>query len=138
MSYVSTSSDYIVVTTAGQNCSVSIPSEVTGQLSVGQQFEIILPNGETVVIRKTECPKPAPAVTTIELPRVVLAPPFHEKVHSSYGVYDAEGNDLYDSEGDGLNDPEGIDLNEPEGKVVYVEVYDTDRNLTYMQRKQIS
>ena len=68
MSYVSTSSDYIVVTTAGQNCSVSIPSEVTGHLSVGQQFEIILPNGETVVIRKTECPKPAPAVTTIELP----------------------------------------------------------------------
>ena len=144
MSGVSTlrnSSNSIVVKT-GKNCSVSIPSAVTGQLSVGEQFEIILPNGEKVVIRKMKCSEPAPesapAPAEIILPRVVLAQPFYEKVHSSSGVYDAEGNDLYDPEGNGLYDEEGNGLYDEEGNVVYEQVYDTDRNLTYMQRKQIS
>ena len=142
MSGVSNSRNCIVVTT-GPNCSVSIPHQVTGQLSVGEQFEIILPNGEKVVIRKMKCSEPAPesapAPAEIILPRVVLAPPFYEKVHSSYGVYDAEGNDPEDPE-DRYNvfDAEGNDEYKPDGNVVYEQVYDTDRNLTYMQRKQIS
>jgi hypothetical protein len=133
MSSSSNSSNSIVVTT-GPNCSVSIPHQVTGQLSVGEQFEIILPNGEKVVIRKTKCPEPEPA--QIILPKIVLAPPFYEKVHSSSGVYDAEGNDLYDAEGNDLYDPEGDGLYETEGNDVYEPVYDADRNLTYMKRKE--
>ena len=125
MSGVSNSRNCIVITT-DPNCSVSIPHQVTGQLSVGEQFEIILPNGEKVVIRKTKCPEPEPA--QIILPKIVLAPPFYEKVHSSSGVYDEEGNDLYDPEGDGLYETEGND--------VYEQVYDADRNLTYMKRKE--
>jgi len=158
MSNGSISSNCIVVTT-GIHSSVSIPNQVTGQLSVGEQFEIILPNGETVVIRKTKCPEPEPASKPAEiiLPRIVLASPFYKKVNSSsYGVYDEEGNDLndpedrdnvFDAEGNDLNDPEdrdnvfdaeGNDVFDAEGNAVYEQVYDTDRNLTYMQQKQIS
>ena len=97
MSNGSISSNCIVVTT-GVHSSVSIPNQVTGQLSPGEQLEIVLPNGEILVIRKTKCPTPVPAPepAQIILPNIILAPPFNEKVPLSFD--DSEDDDDDDEE----------------------------------------
>jgi hypothetical protein len=102
MSNGSISSNCIVVTT-GIHSSVSIPNQVTGQLSPGEQLEILLPNGGIVVIRKTKCPTPVPEPAQIILPNIILAPPFNVKVPLSFddGEYDDNDNDDEEDE-DGI------------------------------------